>query len=164
MDNDEKVELINQLGTLMYGTHWKSEIAQKFMINDRSVRQWANGERTIPDGVIRAMLSLCHSEAHRIITQSTEIAKYLKGAPGYERIMWPATRVPNLSDIRYDLKNFKFEWYDIDGKRFCVVENGMVIDIYGNETELPYGITDESLKAARDADYEYRMKKGGGVD
>lgn len=52
MNNDQKIALLTAAGEAAYGPHWKSEFARYLSVNDRSVRQWANGERTVPDSVI----------------------------------------------------------------------------------------------------------------
>lgn len=153
MENDDKIEWISEIGSAIYGDHWKSALATHFGINDRSVRQWANGERTIPDSVIRGLLSLAHDRAATIMRRAERAALDMRRQTGYERVIYqPGLR---LDEIRRDLYTDNRAWFDIDGQLFALNENGNVIDIHGNETTwagvpiLPDGVTVNDLLQAK---------------
>lgn len=147
MDNEEKIELLGGLCGAIFGSHWKQSLAEHLGINDRSIRQWANGERTIPDSIIRGLLSLAHDRANLIIRRAESAAIELSDYDdNYERVLYvQGMTAPNL---RPDLYTAKREWYDIDGRLYALNENGVIIDINGNETSLPAGVTVSDLQAA----------------
>lgn len=87
MENEDKIEWLSEIGTAIYGDHWKSALATHLGVNDRSVRQWANGERTIPDSVIRGLLSLAHDRAAAMMRRADRAALDMSGHPGYERVI-----------------------------------------------------------------------------
>lgn len=154
MENEDKIEWLSEIGTAIYGDHWKSALATHLGVNDRSVRQWANGERTIPDSVIRGLLSLAHDRAAAIMRRADRAALDMRGHPGYERVIYqPGLR---LDEIRRDLYTENRGWFDIDGQLFALNENGTVIDIHGNEklwsgvSILPDGVTVDDLIQAMD--------------
>lgn len=152
MENEDKIEWLTEICTVIYGDHWKSALATHLGINDRSVRQWANGERTIPDSIVRGLLSLAHDRADAIRRHADKIAREMRHEPGYERIIYQSGL--RLDEIRRDLFTENRAWFDIDGKLFALNENGSVIDIHGNETTwaglpvLPDGITTDKLLQA----------------
>ncbi|KAB7765454.1 hypothetical protein CEK68_11870 [Xanthomonas sp. LMG 12461] len=50
-------------GYTLYGDRWQSDLARALEINDRRVRAWLQGERSIPDGIwtdISALLRQRH--------------------------------------------------------------------------------------------------------
>lgn len=158
MENEEKIEWLTELAAVIYGDHWKPALAAQLGVNDRSVRQWANGERTIPDSVIRGLLSLAHDRAGTIMRRAERAALDMRGQPGYERAIYqPGLR---LDEIRRDLYTEKRAWFDIDGQLFALNENGSVIDVRGYETTwagatvLPDGITVADLLHAMEKHIE----------
>lgn len=154
MEKEDKIEWLTEIGTEIYGDHWKSALATHLGVNDRSVRQWANGERTVPDSVIRGLLSLAHDRAAAIIRRAERAAFDMRRQKGYERIIYQPGL--GLDEIRRDLYTEKRAWFDIDGQLFALNENGTVIDIHGNEklwsgvSILPDGVAVDDLIQARD--------------
>lgn len=154
MENEDKIEWLTEICSTVYGDHWKPALAAHLGVNDRSVRQWANGERTIPDSVVRGLLSLAHDRANALLRRAERAALEMRGQPGYERIIYqPALR---LDEVRRDLYTEKRAWFDIDGQLFALNENGSVIDIRGCETTwagvsiLPDGVTVNDLLQAEE--------------
>ncbi|MEX0557511.1 helix-turn-helix domain-containing protein [Raoultella terrigena] len=154
MENEDKIEWLTGICSTVYGDHWKPALAAHLGVNDRSVRQWANGERTIPDSVVRGLLSLAHDRANALLRRAERAAFDMRGQPGYERIIFqPALR---LDEVRRDLYTEKRAWFDIDGQLFALNENGSVIDIRGYETTwagvsiLPDGVTVNDLLQAEE--------------
>lgn len=153
MENEDKIEWLCEIAGAMYGEHWKPSLAKQLGINDRSVRQWANGERTIPDTLIRGLLSLAHDRASMIARSADHIASEMRSENGYQRIIYnPELR---LNEIRPDLYTENRAWFDIDGRLFALNDNGIVIDIHGAEADyhgvstLPDGVTIEDLLNAK---------------
>lgn len=154
MENEDKIEWLTEICTAVYGDHWKSALAAHLGVNDRSVRQWANGERTIPDSVVRGLLSLAHDRANAILRRAERQALNMRNQPGYERVIYqPGLQ---LQEIRRDLYSEKRVWFDIDGQLFALNENGSVIDIRGYETTwagvsiLPDGVAVDDLIQAEE--------------
>ena len=154
MENEDKIEWLTEICSTVYGDHWKPALAARLGVNDRSVRQWANGERTIPDSVVRGLLSLAHDRANAISRRAERLSLDMRNQPGYERVIYqPGLR---LEEIRRDLYTEKRAWFDIDGQLFALNENGTTIDVHGNETMwsgvtiLPDGVTVDDLIQARD--------------
>lgn len=56
MDNVLKIALLTAAGQAACAQNWKSAFARYLGIDDRSVRQWANGERTIPGAIITELI------------------------------------------------------------------------------------------------------------
>jgi len=44
-------DLLRELGELLYGKLWQSELARQHGVNDRRVRAWIAEERPIPEGL-----------------------------------------------------------------------------------------------------------------
>lgn len=155
MDNESKIEFLTEMGLRIYGNNWKSELARVFNINDRSVRQWANGERTIPDQLIRGMISHMYDRADSIIRVAESITRQIEDEPEYERIIWAKGYVDRIT--RSELDTMNRTWFDIDGVLYAIHPCGTIIDRSGNDAELPYGVTPEQLqdviKNDIDADY-----------
>lgn len=154
MDSEDKIEWLTEICTAVYGDHWKPALAAHLGVNDRSVRQWANGERTIPDSVVRGLLSLAHARANAILRRAERLALNIRNQPWYERVIYqPGLQ---LEEIRRDLYTEKRAWFDIDGQLFALNENGSVIDIRGYETTwagvstLPDGVAVDDLIQAEE--------------
>ncbi|MDU7377856.1 MAG: hypothetical protein E7L09_05715 [Enterobacteriaceae bacterium] len=164
MENEDKIEWLEILGSAMFGSHWKSALASHLGINDRSIRQWANGERTIPDSIIRGLISQAHDRAALIAKTADRVAQEALDGPEYERVIFQSGL--KLAEIRRELYTDKRDWFDVDGKLYALNENGSVIDIHGYENDcdglsiLPIGITINDLKDAKqryiseNADYD----------
>ena len=45
---DCEPEKLGIIGRALYGSRWQTEMARALEVGDRRVREWANGERTIP--------------------------------------------------------------------------------------------------------------------
>lgn len=154
MENEDKIEWLTEICSTVYGDHWKPALAARLGVNDRSVRQWANGERTIPDSVVRGLLSLAHDRANAISRRAERIALDMRNQPGYERVIYQPGL--HLEEIRRDLYTEKRAWFDIDGQLFALNENGSVFDIRGYETTwagvstLPDGVTIDDLIQAEE--------------
>lgn len=155
MDKEDKIEWLNEICSEVFGSkHWKPMLSSRLGINDRSIRQWAAGERTIPDPILRDLLTLAHNKANTIIRRAEKLALDMRNEPAYERVVYqPGLQ---LDEIRRDLYTEKRAWFDIDGQLFALNENGTTIDVHGNEklwsgvTILPDGVTVDDLIQARD--------------
>lgn len=144
MDNDTKIELLTEIGLRLYGSNWKSELARALNINDRSVRQWANDERTIPDNLLRGMVSYMYDRADSITRLAAQITGRLEMEREYVRIIWATGYGDRLT--RSDLDTTNRTWFDIDGELYATHPCGTIIDRKGNTVELPYGVTMEQLQ------------------
>lgn len=153
MDNEDKIELLEKMGTAIYGSHWKPALASHLGINDRSVRQWASGERVIPDSIIREILSLMHDRANLLARTADMVSREIRKMPECERIIYQTNL--KLPEIRRELYTEKRDWFDIDGRLYALNENGSVIDIHGYESDcygmsvLPDGVTVNDMLIAK---------------
>lgn len=148
-DNEEKIELLSTAGEALFGSNWKSELARDIGVNDRSVRQWAAGERTIPSGVIRGLITRLRDRAALVTRTADYLAREIRDFDDYAeiKIIWIVGFNPAIeTDITERL-----DWFDVDGYRYGVTESGRVIDQRGNETELKNATVAE-LFAVRDAE------------
>ena len=148
MENEDKIEWLTEICTAVYGEHWKPALASQLGINDRSVRQWAGGERTIPDSVIRGLLSLAHDRANLIARKADRKALEMRNQPGFQRVIYaPDVHLPAVPVS---------DWFDIDGRLFSLSKDGVITDIHGYETDchgtpvLPDGIAISDLLQARE--------------
>nr|WP_318382360.1 hypothetical protein [uncultured Enterobacter sp.] len=144
MLNEDKIELLVEMGEIAYGSHWKSELSALFGINDRSIRQWAAGERPIPDSFIRGMLSHLHDRAEHIHSKAQGFARILNYQKDYQRIICLNRYFyVDRPDLTGDTK-----WFDIDGKLYGRYDNGFIVSIRGDNADLPDGVTDADLMNA----------------
>lgn len=155
MNNDDKIEWLTELCSDIYGSeHWKTKLADHLEINVLSVNQWADGERTIPDIVVRGILSLAHGRASAIARHAERVALDMKNKSGYQRIIYQSGL--HLEELRRDLYTENRAWFDVDGQLFALNESGVVHDVHGYETTwagasiLPDGVTVSDLVRARD--------------
>ncbi|EBH1568726.1 hypothetical protein NU090_004156 [Salmonella enterica] len=153
MDNEDKKEWLAEIGETIFGDHWKPALAKHLGTDDSLVRKWASGTRTIPDSLIRGLLSLAHDRANMISRHADRFARELRHEPGYERIIYiPGIK---LDSVRSDLYTEKRDCFDIDGRLFLLNENGTVIDVHGYETDgygmpvLPDNVTVKDLLLAK---------------
>lgn len=59
-------ELLALCGQALYGARWQTEIARDLQVDDRTVRRWLSGERSIPPGLRRELLALLREHADGI--------------------------------------------------------------------------------------------------
>jgi hypothetical protein len=50
--------LLAEAGEALYGPQWQSALARDLDVSDRTVRRWAAGTHTMPDGVYIDLLRL----------------------------------------------------------------------------------------------------------
>jgi len=72
MTTDADREILADMGQTLYGTRWQSDLARALGVGDRRVREWVNGERSIPPAVWVAMEELLAErwEACRRLTRT----------------------------------------------------------------------------------------------
>lgn len=51
-------ELLNQVGIWLYGDNWRAELARALGVKFASVKKWASGEYSIPQGLARDILAI----------------------------------------------------------------------------------------------------------
>ncbi|EAP5829075.1 hypothetical protein HT886_003863 [Salmonella enterica] len=88
MDNEDKKEWLAEIGETIFGDHWKPALAKHLGTDDSLVRKCASGTRTIPDNLIRGLLSLAHDRANMISRHADRFARELRHEPSYERIIY----------------------------------------------------------------------------
>lgn len=156
MKKEYKIEYLKQIGEAMYGAHWKTALSEQLGVADRTLRRWATGESEIPDKAIRGLLSFMNDRALAIQKRAASLAYEMRAFnKDYERIIY----LPDKSWIlREDLNVKAREWFDIDGLLYATHPEGQVIDVNGNDTELPKRVTLKMLQQAKDkllSDPEY---------
>ena len=52
------LDLFRTLGAALYGPEWQSELARQLDVNLTTMRRWATGKFTIPEGVWAELLPL----------------------------------------------------------------------------------------------------------
>ncbi|WP_158784179.1 hypothetical protein [Pantoea sp. BAV 3049] len=151
MDNDEKIELLTRAGETAYGQNWKSELARFMGINDRSVRQWAAGERRIPASVIRGMVSHLRDRAALMNSETDRLVRdmHYDRDPEFTalKVLFLPNRRPSTDRLGNDA--YKFLCFDVDGFIYCIDSNDRVINMHGDDTVLKNATVAE-LRAAYD--------------
>ncbi len=66
-----------RIGRLLYGPHWKSEMAIALGIVVRTIHRLANGEHPIQDGIARDIASLCEEHGGVLIEEAKRLRKTL---------------------------------------------------------------------------------------
>lgn len=130
MDNDDKIELLTDAGKAMFGSNWKTEFSRNFDINERSVRYWSTGERTIPDSIIRAVISMLRQRADLMHREADHICKEIRFTDSYKelKINWlQSMKLANFSDV---------DWFDVDGYVYGLTRDDQVINVHGAPSEL----------------------------
>lgn len=142
MDNDDKIELLKEAGEALFGSNWKTEFARHYDINDRSVRQWANGERTIPDTIIRSVISLLRDRANLMHSTADYICREIRFSDAYRelKITWLSAFNPTISNPAI---TESIDWFDVDGYIYGLSPSDLVIDTSGNPVELKNATVDE---------------------
>lgn len=144
MDNDDKIELLKEAGEVMFGSNWKTEFSRHFDINERSVRYWANGERTIPDTIIRSVISMLRHRADLMHREADHICQRIRFTDSYKKlkINWlQSMKLETLLDV---------DWFDVDGYIYGLTPANQVIDVHGAPAELKNATVAE-LRAKRQA-------------
>ena len=47
---NDKPQLLEQCGQVLYGVRWRTELAAALEVSERTVRRWSAGQFEIPDG------------------------------------------------------------------------------------------------------------------
>lgn len=69
------IDLLAEVGKLLYGDHWKQPLAQDLAINPETIRKWVTGRRTLPadSPVIIRCADLLDSHRTRVRKELQEI-------------------------------------------------------------------------------------------
>ncbi|MEF9677731.1 hypothetical protein ABRQ00_22525 [Pectobacterium aroidearum] len=125
-DKDDKIEMLENIGSAMYGKNWKSEIARVSGINDRTIRQWAAGERPIPDMFLRGLLSECARHIDSVKSALNRAARDIKSYMPDLKIIYTPTKFC----VSTCIDEQKIDWFDVLGERVGLID-GNAIDKNG---------------------------------
>jgi hypothetical protein len=75
---DANALLLRQVGEVLFGPSWQTQLAATISVSDRSVRRWASGEDSIPPGVWRDIHYHAQSQYLTIKHFDDEIVRILK--------------------------------------------------------------------------------------
>jgi hypothetical protein len=75
MVNPTHAELIRNLGPLLWGTRWKTDMALSLGVNDRTVRRWVSGAAVPHPGVWRSLLQIVRQRQHELDELSAAISE-----------------------------------------------------------------------------------------
>ncbi|MFJ5317191.1 hypothetical protein [Pectobacterium versatile] len=158
-DNDDKIEMFKTLCSTMYGKNWKSEIARVSDINDRTIRQWAAGERPIPDMFLRGLLSECTRHIESVQSALRRAARDVKSyLPELKIIYTPVKFCVGTFDAQ------KIDWFDVLGERVGLIDGNFIdkngYDYVHDEFLLSPKFTIEELIAAKNDYYEKNNHPG----
>ncbi|MEL0577046.1 hypothetical protein AACK17_00645 [Pectobacterium punjabense] len=152
--NDDKIELFETLVSTMYGKNWKSEIARVSDINDRTIRQWAAGERPIPDMFLRGLLSECVRHINSVQSALNAAARELNRYMPDLKIIYTPTKF----SVSTCIDENKIDWFDVLGERIGLID-GRAVDKNGfdyahDETLVVPRFTIDALIAAKNDYFE----------
>ena len=66
-----------RIGRLLYGPHWKTEMATALGIVVRTIHRLADGERPIQDGIARDLANVCEEHGWALIKEAKRLRKTL---------------------------------------------------------------------------------------
>lgn len=69
------LDQLTQIGQVLYGTQWQSDMARALGIDSRRIRQWLADERPLPDWLDGELKTLLSDN----IAQATALLHYVKG-------------------------------------------------------------------------------------
>ena len=59
-------EQLQQVGRLLYGDQWQSNLARSLSVDDRTVRRWASGESAIKQSIANEIIELLKNNQSEI--------------------------------------------------------------------------------------------------
>ena len=71
-------ETLRDVGAMLFGSLWQTDLAEALGVSDRTVRRWVSGETGIPPAVWLEIASLCEERSGYL----TEWAVFLKKESG----------------------------------------------------------------------------------
>lgn len=67
-------EALREVGEALYGSHWTAPLGEALDVADRTMRRWANGEFSIPDGIWPELAKLCRSRGRALERLAVKLA------------------------------------------------------------------------------------------
>lgn len=78
-------EWMRRVGEAIYGPSWQTPLSEALGVAPRSVRYWASGERTPPDGARADLAALCRARAQTLNQIASEMEAGLKDENNHQQ-------------------------------------------------------------------------------
>jgi pyrroloquinoline quinone (PQQ) biosynthesis protein C len=59
-------DLIQQIGTVLYGTQWQRQMARALGVSEMTIRRWRFSESTMPDAAVEDIKNLLVEQRHKV--------------------------------------------------------------------------------------------------